>query len=658
MKKTAQLLIAALAAFSVVSCGDAIEMPKDVTPQIIPVPKPEPEGYSGEVTFTATVQDIGGIEVSLRKDPAMIFDGTKTHRAVNTSEGQVAEFKVSVTDGSKNFVALVPELPGAELTAESVSFEIPSKLSCDSQSNIALVGKTNTTHFGLVPVTSFVSFEVAVEGITEVVFDAYNSNISGEVEVSFANDDIFVTASESKVTLSGNFEAGKTYHFETIATNLAQGYSLVMKAGDKEMSHVYGKEAVTLEPGLELNLGVIKEDNQIFRITHMWLWGGTGPEYDCSKLWDMFAKAGLFDSTDGRGIEAVKDDYLELASDGTFYNWAGVDARHWWMAYAKDQTPNKKKALDMAKLYSVLPKNIGTWAQDGATFTFTAEDGTETTAEYVPAGSYLLPNTTPEKYVTIETQALKFVIKGGVDDWDHAWDDYGVFYRHPRVLFLEFDHLEPGTLVPEESKTTDTVVFEEEPDNPFPDFDLNTLPGNYVVNGDSGLKVLGGSGDDPAFVSPADKSWCFDTETNGNVWKESDNGLVIKVTSAGAEKVTGTINYWAGNDGAFWNYIWHPGKEDEQDMSHVYGRLPKGEKSFEFNIGTFMCTINGNVEAKLLVPGTHHFAEGNRDLEIPEGCIGLDFKIMDMIPATSQRWTDIDRFVNAPIRYIMIFKKQ
>ena len=32
--------------------------------------------------------------------------------------------------------------------------------------------------------------------------------------------------------------------------------------------------------------------------------------------------------------------------------------------------------------------------------------------------------------------------------------------------------------------------------------------------------------------------------------------------------------------------------------------------------------------------------------------------LMDPIAATSQRWTDVDRFVNAPLEYVIMFEKQ
>ena len=47
-----------------------------------------------------------------------------------------------------------------------------------------------------------------------------------------------------------------------------------------------------------------------------------------------------------------------------------------------------------------------------------------------------------------------------------------------------------------------------------------------------------------------------------------------------------------------------------------------------------------------------------KTLEIPAGCFGLWFHLMDPIPATADRWKDVDRFVNAPLEYVIIFEKQ
>ena len=63
---------------------------------------------------------------------------------------------------------------------------------------------------------------------------------------------------------------------------------------------------------------------------------------------------------------------------------------------------------------------------------------------------------------------------------------------------------------------------------------------------------------------------------------------------------------------------------------------------------------NGN-QAKFLTPGTHEFVYG-KTWEVPDGCFALAFHLMDPIAATSQRWTDVDRFVNAPLEYVIMFE--
>ena len=165
-----------------------------------------------------------------------------------------------------------------------------------------------------------------------------------------------------------------------------------------------------------------------------------------------------------------------------------------------------------------------------------------------------------------------------------------------------------------------------------------------------GIWVLGGSGDDPAFVCPVDKSWDWDD----SIWKETDNGLVIKLTGSNEVGAMGTTNWWSGNDGAFWNYTW---KKTGEDLSRFYNKIPKGEQQFTLEFATLEVTLGNGEKAKLLTPGEHEFAYGKK-LTVPEGCFALDFHLMDPIEPTAQRWTDVDRFINAPLEYIIIFEKE
>ena len=183
--------------------------------------------------------------------------------------------------------------------------------------------------------------------------------------------------------------------------------------------------------------------------------------------------------------------------------------------------------------------------------------------------------------------------------------------------------------------------------------DVSWLPGTWNVYGGNsspfGLWVLGGSGSDPAFVSPIDKSWCW----NDSIWKESDNELTITLTSFSGNIVGGTLNWTAGANGGFWDYIW---KSTGEDLSRFYDKIPKGESAFTADVSAMTLTLSNGEKPRILMPGTHTFVY-NKTREIPSGCFGLAFHNMDPIPATSDHYNDKDRFINAPIEYVMIFEK-
>lgn len=645
MKKSIRLSFAIVALVSIIaSCGNLIEIPEKVENQEGNDPIEQPS--DGNVTFNATSETLADW---LKGDKISVFDGSSVTVLENTAEnGPVAKFNMESKDVS-SWIAFYP--PVNNMTSTSVEAELPGTQtavmgSCQ-RSAAAMVAKSSTSRLYFRNLTAEISFTLDMDDVVSVTLTSVNgAPLSGTYSVNYSSDEPIVEASETasnQVQIEGNILRGEKYCFSVIPSRV-EGYRLVAKnSNGEEIAHNASDDILEIMSGDRVDIGCIKADAdlpQTFRITHMWLWGGTGAEYNCSKLWDMFSKPGCFDSEDGRGIEALKDDVLELHNDGTFKNWAGEDARHWWMAFDKSQTPSKYKSLDMSQYYSVLPKNEGSYTLDGQTITFTHENGSVTTGTIVGPGTYELPGCSPAKSVTITTMAIKFVITGTPDDWEHMWDDYGVFYRKPRQLYIELEQMPAGYVTPEGVKTTDKVEFVE-PDDPAPDFDITTLPGSYKVKD---LKLNGGSGDDPAFVGPIDKSWCWDD----SIWWESDNQLDV---------TTSTFNYWAGEDDKFWNYKWHGGKSDEVDMSHVYGILPHGISNFTIDVETMDVTINGTIKAKLLVPGTHHFPDGNRDLTIDNGCIALHFHIMEQIDATSQRWTDVDRFVNAPIDWVMIFEK-
>lgn len=234
------------------------------------------------------------------------------------------------------------------------------------------------------------------------------------------------------------------------------------------------------------------------------------------------------------------------------------------------------------------------------------------------------------------------------------YNEYNAIACRPRVVLVELTPMETTFHTPEASCTVDEDFEYVAPLEPDQKFDFDSFPGSWNVRGGNsspyGIWVLGGTGDDPAFISPIDKSWVWDD----SIWKESDNGLVIKVKERTNTVIKGTTNYWCGADGAFWNYKW----KGTEDLSKFYGLLPHGEYEFTLDLATFVITFGNGAKANLLAPGTHTFIHG-KTLDIPDGMFGFDFEIGtdDMETPSPSRWTDIDRFVYGPRDYVMILKR-
>ena len=646
MKKALILLVPALALLA--SCGDAIEIP-DVSGSGKTPGEVNPDvPLSGNVVFTATMEDLpdGSQPVWAKGDAILFTDGGAVQTLTNRAEnGPVAEFPGTVTAGKTAFVAVYPATDGVAVNGTSVSFTIPTEQSATGPA--FKVAKASGTLLYFRSLVSEIKFSVGYEGVTKLRFQTTGEKIAGAVTVDYAGDEPVVTATEDFVEVTGPFEAGKTYSFSAVPGSF-EGFSVVAYSGAKATAHISGG-AVELKKGLSVELPAFAQDIPTYRITNMWVCGGTGPEYGGAGVIDILTKTNYWNTEDGRGITALKDNYYQLRPDGTFVNYAGEDGRNWWFVYSGSVNPANGKDLDLRKFYDVLPLSEGRYALDGSTVTFTKADGSTTTATFVGPGTYPVPGTS--KSVTITRQALAFSITGGKDDWTNIYKDYDKIAARPRALFIEMEQLPDGFIVPEASRTFDADFEYVEPGSTF---DWASLPGSWNVFGGNsspfGIWVLGGSGDDPAFVSPIDKSWDWDD----TIWRESDNGFVIAVTSMAGTTVTGTTNWWAGNDGKFWNYTW---KNTGEDLSRFYNMIPKGKHSFTLDMKTMKVTYDNGREAKFLIPGVHSFAYG-KTFEVRDNCFALAFHLMDPIPATSQRWSDVDRFVNAPLEYVIMFEKQ
>ena len=556
--------------------------------------------------------------------------------------------------------AFTTALPAAQ-TARAGSF--------GKDLNLA-IAHTTTSTLPFKNVTGGVKFSVSKTGITQVAFKGNNAEpLAGSVKVSLDADGNPAVSENlepaTEITLSApagsTFEAGQPYFIVALPAELPNGYSLTLTYQDGHKEVVRSDNAVEIKRsrfGALTNVDTKAETPvPTFRITNMWVVGGTGPADGGVGVIDILTKPTYWNTDDGRGITALQDNYYQLCPDGTFVNYAGADARNWWFVYSGSVNPVDHKDIDLRKFYDVLPLKDGRYAIDGAQITFTKADASTTTATLVGPGTYEITGTT--RTVTIQRQALVFTITGGKDDWTNIYKDYDKIAAHPRQLYIEMEQMPDDFIVPAASRTTDADFQFGDPSGSF---DWTTIPGDWNVYGDNsaspgsapyGLWVLGGSGDDPDFVSPIDKNW----DWNATIWNESDNVLTISVASFSMStgQASGTTNWQAGADGMFWDYIW---KKTGEDLSRFYDKIPKGQVAFTLDIANLTITWENGATAKVLLPGEHTFAY-NKTLKepIPDNCFALWFHLMEPIAVTGDHYNDVDRFINAPLEYLIYFEK-
>ncbi len=388
----------------------------------------------------------------------------------------------------------------------------------------------------------------------------------------------------------------------------------------------------------------------------------------------------------GYGPAASNDDYFEITLDkvnsdgsteGSCILYGGVDGKHWDCMYKTD--------YDLKSTFRTIPLGTSHWKREysakGSTITFTDKDGNVTgSCEIVAETKDLYTNgsgVTKKLVLESGVEALAFTLKG-----DYSWPssdqftDYTKFVVAPRYLFVRIQKVSE---IPDASKTEGSMgnitvnppVVDPDPGtdpgdpDPGKDPDPATDPvsGTYKVANLKALGCIGTSG----FVEVKEKSWMW----NSSIGNEYDNLLVVQATGQSGTSVTASIDYQAGADGAYWDYVLIAEKNRIDttkpiDVSANFGWLPHSATTATIDLSDGSATI-GEKTCKVLTPGSYpislEWAYASGTVTVPANSIALltYCTVMDSSTYTYQSsWsgTDFDRFAVNPLVYAMIFTKQ
>lgn len=205
-------------------------------------------------------------------DRIAIWDGTNKNEFTATAiSGSSATFTGQVTDGSTSYTAFYPHDLVTDMTDAGFTFTLPAAQTATAGTfaNGLAPSWAQTTGGGTTldfqNLCALVKFTVgdgmAGEGTFTLVGATATEPLAGSLTYTIGtdgNDGTLTIASDgaaTRITLSGNFEAGQAYYFVVAPGTLTDGFSLWYENGEKKQYRRATSTPVTLTAGNILNLG-------------------------------------------------------------------------------------------------------------------------------------------------------------------------------------------------------------------------------------------------------------------------------------------------------------------------------------------------------------------------------------------------------------------
>lgn len=204
-------------------------------------------------------------------DAIAVWDGTEKREFTATAiNGSSATFTGQVTDGSQTYTAFYPHDLVTAMNGTSITFTLPAEQTATAGSFAnglapswaqATDGSTTLTFQNLCALVKFtVASNMAGEGIFTLVGGNATEPLAGSLTYTIGSDESNGTLAAAddaatRVTLSGNFVAGKAYYFVVAPGALEKGFSLLYENSEGKQYRRATTSSASLTAGRILNLG-------------------------------------------------------------------------------------------------------------------------------------------------------------------------------------------------------------------------------------------------------------------------------------------------------------------------------------------------------------------------------------------------------------------
>lgn len=261
--KTTRILSLAAAVLTLAACGNEEFMDNNPGNEAA---KPVPMTFTAGMPQTRT-QLAAGNEVHWTEgDQIALWDGTAMQEfTATTISGSNATFTGTATPSS-SYTAFYPLSAVTGMTNKYITFNLPAEQTA----------KAGTFANQLAP-----SLAKATGGSTDLVFNNLCALVKFTVPVDMAGKGIFTLVGDNaigalagpchyedgviypgvertnRVTLKGNFEAGKDYYFVVLPCTLTKGFSLLYEDSTGKLYRKATGKSTELKAGRILNLGTL-----------------------------------------------------------------------------------------------------------------------------------------------------------------------------------------------------------------------------------------------------------------------------------------------------------------------------------------------------------------------------------------------------------------
>ena len=265
--KTLRILTLAAAVLTLAACGNEEFIENNPGNEAA---KPEFMTFTASAPQTRTLLD--GLNVHwVEYDEIAIWDGSGAYQKfmvdAESINGSNATFSGTALPDA-DYTAFYPLIAVESMDATSVNFNLPAEQTAVAGTFAnqlapslakATGGSTDLVFNNLCALVKFtVPAEMAGEGIFTLVGGNGTEALAGEywVEYSTGNQSPGFERT-NRVTLKGNFEAGKDYYFVVLPYQLTKGFSLLYEDSTGKLYRKATDKSVTLTAGRILNLGTL-----------------------------------------------------------------------------------------------------------------------------------------------------------------------------------------------------------------------------------------------------------------------------------------------------------------------------------------------------------------------------------------------------------------